>query len=133
MFGAFGSAIVTSQHWENSFDPNNLIIQKNTNMPYNIPHYKQMNVLENKSTGSKIKLKKPIMFRIEVDKNGIYYNNDEYNIYACGNTQGEAENDVYEEFLFNYESYAEEDDDRLDEKAKLLKYKLLKICGDISA
>lgn len=34
-----------------------------------------------------IYLKKPILFKMTSDKNGIYYDNEEYNIYAYGKTQ----------------------------------------------
>ena len=99
----------------------------------NSVYYKKMQILENKETGENVKLKFPMIFKIEVDKNGIYYSNDEYNLYASGETQAEAENDVFEEFMINYCAYAREKDNLLDTNAKNLKYKLLKICGDFNA
>ena len=43
-----------------------------------------------------IYLKKPILFKMTSDENGIYYDSDEYNIYAYGKTQEEAMQDVYQ-------------------------------------
>lgn len=94
---------------------------------------KQMSVLEDKNTGKTIKLRTPICFKITTDSEGIYYECEEYNLYACGRTQEETEQDVYDEFISNYKAYAEEQDDLLDEKAKQLKYKILNICGAINA
>lgn len=94
---------------------------------------KQMSVLENKNTGETIKLRTPILFKITTDSEGIYYENEEYNIYACGHNQDEVEHDVYDEFISNYKAYAKERDELLDEKAQKLKYKILNICGAINA
>lgn len=89
--------------------------------------------LKNSLTGECIILKKTINFKIEIDENGFYYINDDYNIYAYGKTQIEAENNILEEFKEQYYFYALEDDDKLDDNAKKLKYRLLKICCDEDA
>jgi len=94
---------------------------------------KSFSELKNSITGEYIKLNGTINFKIEIDEKGFYYTNDEYNIYAYGITQNEAENDILEEFKIQYEFYALEDDDKLDENAKRLKYNLLKIYGDKNA
>ena len=99
------------------------------NRIYTIPFFE----LKNSVTKECINLTKPLMFKIEVNKEGFYYTNEEYNIYAYGETQKEAEIDVLEEFKIQYKSYALEDDINLDKKAKILKKKLLDICGDIDA
>ena len=46
-----------------------------------------------------IYLKKPILFKMTSDKNGIYYDSEKYNIYAYGKTKEELENWKY--FVFN--------------------------------
>ncbi|MBQ9607840.1 MAG: hypothetical protein IJV15_00175 [Lachnospiraceae bacterium] len=85
------------------------------------------------SNGNIIKLNSKILFTIEIDENGFYYSNDKYNIYTFGETQKEAENNLYECFLVQFESYALEEDEKLDDKALLLKKDLLAIYGDYNA
>lgn len=89
--------------------------------------------LKNSMTGECITLNKTINFKIEVDENGFYYINDDYNIYAYGITQKEAEDNILEEFKIQYMFYALEDDDKLDDNAKKLKYNLLKVYGGNNA
>ncbi|MGN1298229.1 MAG: hypothetical protein ACI4VH_07480 [Clostridia bacterium] len=89
--------------------------------------------LKNDITGECIELNKAINFKIEIDKNGFYYSNDDYNIYAYGETQREAENNILEEFKIQYESYALEKDEKLDNNAKILKNNLLMIYGGKNA
>ena len=74
-----------------------------------------------------IYLKKPILFKMTSDKNGIYYDSEEYNIYAYGKTQEEAMQDVYDCFQMIYEGYGLEDDNILAEESKVFKYKVLGI------
>lgn len=74
-----------------------------------------------------IYLKKPILFKMTSDKNGIYYDSEEYNIYAYGKTQEEAMQDVYDCFQMIYEGYGLEDDNILAEESKSFKYKVLGI------
>lgn len=74
-----------------------------------------------------IYLKKPILFKMTSDENGIYYDNEEYNIYAYGKTQEEAMQDVYDCFQMIYAVYGLEDDNVLSESAKSFKYKVLDI------
>lgn len=74
-----------------------------------------------------IYLKKPILFKMTSDKNGIYYDSEEYNIYAYGKTQEEAMQDVYDCFQMIYEGYGLEDDNILAEESKAFKYKVLDI------
>lgn len=74
-----------------------------------------------------IYLKKPILFKMTSDKNGIYYDSEEYNIYAYGKTQEEAMQDVYDCFQMIYSVYGLEDDNILSESAKSFKYKVLGI------
>lgn len=74
-----------------------------------------------------IYLKKPIMFKMTSDENGIYYDSEEYNIYAYGKTQEEAMQDVYDCFQMIYEGYGLADDNILAEESKAFKYKVLGI------
>ncbi len=68
-----------------------------------------------------IYLKKPILFKMTSDENGIYYDSEEYNIYAYGKTQEEVMQDVYDCFQMIYEGYG------LAEESKAFKYKVLDI------
>ena len=121
-----------------------ITIPKTTNIDYNIfrgdlfmnksnSNKKEFIKLENKETGKYIILNKSITFYIEINKDGFYYSNDQYNIYAFGKCQSEVENNLLEEFLIQYESYAFTSDDKLDSKALLLKKNLLSIYGENSA
>lgn len=83
--------------------------------------------LFDKSTGQYIKLKKEIVFFITCDKYGFYYTNEDYNIYVYGENQDDAENNLYEELIIQYNIYALEKDDLLDSNAKKLKYNLLSL------
>lgn len=74
-----------------------------------------------------IKLSKKIDFAITADEDGFYYSNNLYNVYVFGETQNEAENHLYEELKFQYDSYATEDDNNLDSNAIKLKYNLLSL------
>lgn len=74
-----------------------------------------------------IYLKKPILFKMTSDENGIYYDSEEYNIYAYGKTQEEAMQDVYDCFQMIYEGYGLADDNILAEESKAFKYKVLGI------
>lgn len=74
-----------------------------------------------------IYLKKPILFKMTSDKNGIYYDSEEYNIYAYGKTQEEAMQDVYDCFQMIYEGYGLAEDNILAEEFKSFKYKVLGI------
>lgn len=76
-----------------------------------------------------IYLKKPILFKMTSDENGIYYDSEEYNIYAYGKTQEEAMQDVYDCFQMIYAVYGLEDDNVLSESAKALKCRILDIYG----
>lgn len=89
--------------------------------------------LKNSITGEVIKLNKAINFKIDIDENGFYFSNDEFNIYAYGATQTEVQNDILEEFKEQYNFYAKEKDENLDDNAKKLKYSLLKIYGGKNA
>lgn len=89
--------------------------------------------LKNTKVGEYIKLKGIIEFKIEIDQNGFYYSSEEYNIFAYGKTQQDVENDVFDEFMIQYNLYANENDRDLDKNARILKYKLLKIYGGKNA
>lgn len=91
--------------------------------------FKSFFELRNEKIGKYIKLNEGIKFKIEIDENGFYYSNDEYNIYAYGMTQEEAENDIFDEFIIQYEAYALEKDENLDDNSKILKNKLLRVYG----
>lgn len=105
---------------------NNFMINRNV---YNI----SFSELKNKKSGEYIKLKGIIEFKIEIDKNGFYYSNEEYNIFAFGETQRDVEDDVFDEFMIQYNFYTNENDNDLDKNARILKYKLLKIYGGKNA
>ena len=77
-----------------------------------------------------VKLLKSIDFTISSDEDGFYYSNKQYNVYVYGINQEEAENNLYEELLFQYKAYAYEDDSQLDTNAKILKYNLLSLLGN---
>lgn len=105
---------------------NNFMINRNI---YNI----SFSELKNKKSGEYVKLKSTIEFKIEIDKNGFYYSNEEYNIFAFGETQRDVEDDVFDEFMIQYNFYTNENDNDLDKNARILKYKLLKIYGGKNA
>ncbi len=88
------------------------------------PYTKKVSYLKNYITNEYIYLNFPITFEINIDSNGFYYTNEEYNIYAYGVTQTEAELDIFNEFELQYKEYAMEKDENLDKNAKKLKYKL---------
>lgn len=94
---------------------------------------KEFLILKNNITNEMVKLKDKIVFQIEIDENGFYYSNAKYNIYAYGETQEEVENNLLEEFMIQYNSYALEKDENLDEKALVLKDNLLSIYGEYNA
>lgn len=74
-----------------------------------------------------IKLSKKLDFIITSDEYGFYYSNKQYNIYVYGENQVDAENCLYDELLFQYNSYVYEDDNNLDSGAMKLKYNLLSL------
>lgn len=78
----------------------------------------------------KIKLSKKIDFVVTSDEDGFYYTNQLYNIFIYGKTQTDAENNLFEELKFQYDSYAIENDNNLDSNAKKLKYNLLSLLQD---
>lgn len=131
MFSAIGNILwLNSNMGIHNLNSNGKINVQHNNIVDKIPFSKQIQLLKNKETGDIIRLKKPITFEIDVDEDGIYYSNSEYNIYASGVTQKDVEDSLFEEFMFIYNSYAKESDNNLDENAKKLKYKLLRIYGD---
>lgn len=77
-----------------------------------------------------IKLSKKIDFIITLDEDGFYYTNQLYNIFIYGKTQMDAENNLFEELKFQYDSYATENDNNLDSNARKLKYNLLSLFQD---
>jgi len=99
----------------------------------NRTYTKSFSYLKDYNTDEYIILNEPITFQIEMDSNGIYYSNDEYNIYAYGKSQKDAEQDVFNEFELQYKEYAMENDNKLDENAKKLKYRLLAVFGGKNA
>lgn len=92
---------------------------------------KQFLTLDDNRNNKKIKLNSAIVFKIEVENCGFYYINEKYNIYAFGETQEEVENNLFDAFMDQYESYALEKDENLTEKSLILKDNLLKIFGGI--
>ncbi len=78
----------------------------------------------------KVKLSKKIDFIITSDEDGFYYTNQLYNIFVYGKTQTDAENNLFEELKFQYDSYVTENDNNLDSNAKKLKYNLLSLFHD---
>ena len=97
------------------------------------PYTKKISYLKNYITNEYIYLNFPIIFEINIESNGFYYTNKEYNIYAYWTTQEDAELDIFNEFEFQYKEYAMESDENLDKNAKELKYKLLAIFGGKNA
>ena len=88
---------------------------------------KSFSELFDKNTNKRIQLLKKIDFIISSDENGFYYENKQFNIYVYGENQKEAEDNIFEELLFQYNNYVYEDDDKLDTNALKLKYDLLSI------
>ena len=78
-------------------------------------------IIENK----KVLLLKPIVFLIMQDNDGYYFQNDDLNIISAGNTFENAEKDMYDEFIIQWELYAKEDDVKLTSKAQTIKKRLL--------
>ena len=92
---------------------------------------KKFNKLHNTITGKTLTLTNQITFKIEIEPEGFYYSNEKYNIYAFGISQEDAENNLLDEFLIQYNAYALEKDEMLDHNAQVLKRDLLSIYGEI--
>lgn len=99
----------------------------------NKSYTKSFSYLKDCNTNRCIYLNEPITFQISIDSDGVYYSNEEYNIYAYGKNQKEAEQDIFNEFELQYKEYAMEDDKNLDKNARQLKQKLLNIYGEENA
>ena len=127
MYGMF------ALHWTNN------IINQNYSQPTfrweqkksmvdKVSFYKIFNKLE-KNNSETIYLNYPLKFEIMTEEDGFYYSNKEFEIFAYGETQQKAEEDIYDEFKMAYQLYALESDDILDKNARILKKKILKIYG----
>ena len=79
---------------------------------------------------SYVKLSTSVEFVVSSDEYGFYYSNDVYNVHAYGETQEEAEKQLYAELMHQYNSYAHDDDNYLDSRARKLKYNLLSLFVD---
>lgn len=75
--------------------------------------------------GKRIVLLKPVVFLVEQSKEGCFLTNKNLNILANGKTFENAEEDMYEEFLIQWELYANEKDENLTPKAQVIKRNLL--------
>ncbi len=111
---------------KNNSTENNNIIGDDYIMPKDI-YFKSFFELVDVANNKIIKLSKKLEFVISTDEYGFYYSNKQYNIYVYGENQQEAENSLYDELLFQYNSYVYEDDNDLDSGAKKLKYNLLSL------
>ena len=129
MDGIFLQIILATQELKNSDDYFSqwATISENENL------HKTFNYLKNNTTGEIIKLNYPLKFNIETENNGFYYTNEALNICAYGETQVQAENEIASEFIHQYNAYAKEPDEQLDNNARSLKYNLLNIYGGINA
>lgn len=75
--------------------------------------------------GKKIFLTKPVILLVEQNNDGYFFLNKDINIIAGGKSFEEAEQNMYEEFLIQWELYADEKDENLTTKAQLIKKNLL--------
>lgn len=108
----------------NSIRRENYVMEKNEYI------LKKFNKFHNTITGKTLTLTNQITFKIEIEPEGFYYSNDKYNIYAFGINQEDAENNLLDEFLIQYNAYALEKDENLDHNAQTLKRDLLSIYGE---
>lgn len=84
---------------------------------------KRTSLIDNPS----IYLSKALEFEVEYCKEGIYYTNEEYRIYAYGRNEAEAVMSIYNEIAMLYLNYTTADDKVLTKKAIELKHKLKKL------
>ena len=110
-----------------SINIDNNILLGDSFIVQNKKYIKEFSELFDEKNLKKVTLLKSIKFIITADEEGFYYSNKQYNLYVYGENQKEAENNILDELLFQYNSYAFEDDDKLDSNAKRLKYNLLSI------
>lgn len=75
--------------------------------------------------GRRHELKEPLMVLVEHSEDTWLYHNDEINLWGYARRRADAIRELHETFDYLWQSFAEEDDDVLDEKAQLLKRKLL--------
>lgn len=115
-------------HNNNGIVNNNLM--GDTYIMNNNQYIKSFTELYDVQHDRQIKLAKKIDFIIASDEDGFYYSNKMYNTFVYGQTQKQAENNLYEELKFQYENYALEEDNDLDTNAKKLKNNLLSLFTD---
>lgn len=75
--------------------------------------------------GRQYRLKAPLKVFVEHSEGTWIYHNEEINLWGYARRRADAIRELHETFNYLWQSFAEEDDDVLDEKAQLLKHKLL--------
>ena len=85
-------------------------------------YYKEYNsiIVDNK----KVILLKPVVFLVEQNNDGYYFINMDLNIIAGGDSFENAEKNMYEEFMIQWDLYVNEDNDALTLKAQKIKKNL---------
>jgi len=77
-----------------------------------------------------IKLKLPLVVNILKSESGCSLHYEPLGIYIAADNIAECKKEFQEEFLFLYDEYALEEDERLTEKAKELKRRILELVVD---
>ena len=117
--------IIKKSNRNNNVDNNNII---GDNYIMNAKSYiKSFSELFDSRNGKNIQLLKRIDFNISSDEDGFYYTNRQYNIFVFGESQLDAENNIFDELMFQYNRYVFEKDEDLEKKKKRLKYDLLSL------
>ncbi|MDD4187259.1 MAG: hypothetical protein PHX04_00580 [Bacilli bacterium] len=75
--------------------------------------------------GKPVFLLKDTIFLVEQTNDGYYFTNKDLNIISSGKKFEDAEQNMYEEFLIQWELYAVEKDENLTKRAQIIKKHLL--------
>lgn len=84
-----------------------------------------LRIMRFEHAGRQYRLKAPLTVLVEHSEGTWIYHNEEINLWGYARRRADAIRELHETFDYLWQSFAEEDDDVLDEKAQLLKRKLL--------
>ena len=76
---------------------------------------------------TRFELNEPIFLTIERSEDLWVYSNDDLNLWGIGERRENALNDLNENFFYIWKEFAEEDDKLLDQRAKSIKDKLIRL------
>jgi hypothetical protein len=84
-----------------------------------------MRLMRFEHEGRRYNLKDPLTVLVEHDEGTWVYRNDEINLWGYASRRADAVRELHSTFDYLWHELAEEDDAVLDEKAQILKRKLL--------